>query len=168
MFDNKCKICGGRLIVSLGTGYATCENCGNASQPSAEELAKLRAAVKNAENRMRLNSAAGYEEALEQLRSISFVSEAQQKAELCRRRLNELRGKQAEREKNEGAANKSDTRIGIIILILFILLILLAIAGGVYVAVHLYRGDLSPKAVAAIVITVVIIAALLIAGNARF
>ena len=167
MFDNKCKICGGRLIVSVDTGFAQCENCGNAFPAEPEELAKLRSALTKADLKMRLNTVAGYEDALELLRSISFVSEARQKAELCNERLSELREKQSGRIKNEKAANKNDTKIGVIILVLLILLILLALAGAVFAAVHLFRGDLSPEAVTAIVVVAVIIAVLIIIGKIR-
>lgn len=92
---------GEELSVSVNSEYAQCENCGISAEVDSGKLGAIRAVYESAQRRIRLNSAAGYKDTINQLQTIPFVS---------------------------------DTR-------------LLATGGAIYIAVHLYRGDLSPKAV---------------------
>lgn len=167
MFNYNCKICGGRLSISVNSEYAQCENCGSSAEVSPEELGRIRTIYESALRKIRLNSAAGYKDAINQLQTIPFVSEAQDKIDLCEKRLAEIKEAEAKRAEVQEQTDKNDTKTGIVIIVLIMLVILLAIAGAIYIAVHLYRGDLSPKAVTAIVSVIVVFAVLTIIGKIK-
>lgn len=167
MFDSKCKTCGGKLSVSVNSGYAQCENCGNPAEIDPGELDRIRGIYESADRKIRLNSAAGYKDAINQLQTIPFVSEARDKIAFCETRLAEIKEAEAKRTEIQEQTDKNDTKTGIIIIVLIMLVILLVIAGAIYIAVHLYRGDLSPKAVTAIVSAIVVFAVLTIIGKIK-
>lgn len=163
----KCPVCGGKLIISVNSEYARCENCGNTAEVDSGDLGEIRSVYESALRKIRLNSAAGYTDAINQLKTIPFVSEAGDKIAFCENRLAEIKEAEAKRAEIREQTDKNDTKTGIIILILFLLVIAFAIAGAIYIAVHLYRGDLSPKAVTAIVSVIVVFAVLTIIGKIK-
>ena len=71
-----CPVCGGKLNIKIGTEFATCESCGNVTKIDPMDAKRFTEIYRSAERSMRLNSVEGYEEALRQLDSISFIEEA--------------------------------------------------------------------------------------------
>ena len=167
MFDYKCKICGGKLNISINSGYAGCGNCDNVTEVDSGELASIRSVYESAQRKIRLNSSDGYKEAISLLQTIPFVSEAGERIAFCENRLAEIKEAEAKRAEIQEQTDKNDTKTGIIIIILILLVILLAAAGAIYIAVHLYRGDLSPKAVTAIICAVAVFAVITIIGKIK-
>ena len=167
MLDNKCKICGGDLLFSVHSEYASCENCGNNAEIDLQELGRIRRIYESAERKMRLNSKVGYKDAIIQLRSISFVSEAKEKISFCENRLREIAEAEAKRAETEKENAKSETKTGIIVIILLLLVVLALIAGAVYIIIHLVRGDLSPTAIAVIVSVIVFFIIITVIGKIR-
>ena len=167
MLNNKCSVCGGKLIISIDSGYAECENCGSIFEVDSEELNKLRAVYQTAQRKIRHNSTAGYKEAINLLQTILFVSEAQNRIEFCEARLAEIKESEAKRAEAKEQSEKNDKKTGIMIIILLLLVIALAAAGAIYIAIHLYRGDLSPKAVTAIVSVLIVFTVLTIIGKIK-
>ena len=166
-FKFKCKICGGKLSVSVNSGYAQCENCGNPAEIDPGELDRIRGIYESAERKICLRSVEEYSDAINQLQTIQFVNEAQDKIAFCEARLTELKKAEAKRAEIQEQTDKNDTKTGIIIIIMIVLVILLATAGAIYIAVHLYRGDLSPKAVTAIVSVIVVFAIITAVGKIK-
>ena len=76
----QCPICGGTLEISLLSGEAVCEACGNRARVDFDRTAEYRRIYHEAEKAACLNTAAGYAEAIELLESISFVKEAKLRA----------------------------------------------------------------------------------------
>ncbi len=167
MFDIKCKICGGKLHVSVNSEFAQCENCGNSAEIDSAELGRIREIYESANRKICLNSRAGYTDAINQLQTIPFVTEARDKIALCETRLAEIKETEAKRAEIQEQTDKNDAKTGIIIMVLILLVILLAAAGAVYIAVHLFRGDLSPKAVTAVICVIAVFAVIAIIGKIK-
>lgn len=152
----KCEICGGDLELSVNSEYSVCENCGNTAKADSVELERIRRIYKNAEQKTRLNSIDGYKSATDQLETIPFVTEAQDKIAFCEKRLIELKATEAKRNADKEQTEKNDSKIGIIILVLFLLMIALVVAGGIYVIYHIKCGDLLPTATEVIITAVAV------------
>ena len=93
-----CPVCGGKLNIKIGTEYAACDSCGSLTKINPEEAERLREIYRSAERSMRLNSVEGYEEALRQLDSISFIEEAQKTHADCEKRLRDLQANLTQRQ----------------------------------------------------------------------
>ena len=166
--DNRiCEIGGGKMLFSVNSDHAECENCGHTADADPDSLAKVRKAYRNAESKMHLNTEDGYNEAISRFQALDFIKEAKGKAELCENRLSLLKEDKARREKSKEESDKTDTRIGILFLILFLLVLALAIAGLVYIIYHIKMGDLSPTATAVIIAVVAIFAVSVIIGKIK-
>ena len=87
--------------------------------------------AKSAERKIRLRSVAGYTDAINQLQTIPFVSEARDKIAFCEARLAEIRESKAKQAEIHEQTDKNDTKTGIIIIIMIVLVILLAAAGAI-------------------------------------
>lgn len=165
--NHTCPNCGGDFILSVNSQYAQCENCGNTASVDTEELAKIRKIYRSAERQMHLNSAAGYNEAVNILQPISFVSEAREKLDYCDKRLSELKLAQSRKAEAKEQSDKKDTAIGIIFVVLLLLVVALAIAGAIYIIYHLRAGDLSPTAITVIISVVAVLAVLMIISKIK-
>ena len=163
----KCPICGGKLNITIGSDIAVCESCNNRAEIPADEVKKYSDVYKSAETLVRQNSVSGYENAIKELNKISFIPEAEIKIAYCERHIAEIQAKQKEREQIKQETDKKDTNTGIIIIALIVLVLLLVVAGSAYIAVHFYRGDLSPRAMAIIIVIVVVFAIAAVMGKIK-
>ena len=156
MFDYKCSVCGGKLNITIGSDIAVCESCNNRTEIPNDEVKKYSDIYKSAETLVRQNSVTGYKSAIRELNTISFIPEAEAKIAECERHIAEIQAKQKEQKQIKRETDKQDTKTGVIIIALIVLVLLLAVAVAAYIAFHLYRGDLSPRAMTAIIITVAV------------
>ena len=85
-----CPVCGGKLNIRIGSEYAACDSCGNVTKIDPAEAERLATVYRSAERSMRLNSVEGYEAALRELDTISFIEEARKKHADCEKRLRDL------------------------------------------------------------------------------
>ena len=163
----KCGICGGKLNITLGSDIAVCGSCANRTFIPADEVKKYSDIYKTAETHMSRNSIEGYTAAINLLQTISFIPEAERKTAFCEERIKMIEDARAYHEKIKSRENKSAANIGVILLVLLALLCLAAVAGICDIAVHLYRGDLSPGALKAIVAAVAVVAVIAVIGKLR-
>lgn len=164
---SKCETCGGRLIYSLISEYAVCESCGNNAKADTQELLRVRSIYKSADLKTRLNSVDGLTDAITQFESISNVKEVPERIAYCENRLKELKEKKENSAEAKEQSDNKDKSIGIIVLFFVILIIVFAIAGAVYIILHLIRGDLSTAATIIIVAVAIVSALLLIINNIK-
>ena len=104
-----CPICGGKLNIKIGTEYAACDSCGSLTKIDPQETERFKEIFRSAERAMRLNSVEGYEEALRQLDSISFIEEARKKAIECKARLHDLQADLQRRQVSGPASEQQNT-----------------------------------------------------------
>lgn len=168
--DNiKCKVCGGSMIINTDTGLCICDSCGNTVEADSEAVKKYQNLLTAADRKMMYNSVKYYTEAIEILEDIPFVSGAKEKADLCRRRIAEIKSAQAEKEKQIKNTDSKDSKAGIIIALCIILgLIVIASTAGIIIF-KLVKGSLSSGEVyvcaAVIAVAVGVFVAAKIKGN---
>ncbi|MBQ3939323.1 MAG: hypothetical protein II724_08260 [Clostridia bacterium] len=155
-----CPICGGKLNIRIGEAHAECDSCGRLHEIDAANVERLKKIYADGERAMRQNSAAGFASAAGLFRSIGFIDEAREKAELCEKRQRELNAERLQREEAKKLADKRNTRLGVVLLILTVLLCAAALAGIVYLIVRWVQGTLSKGTV--ITILAVVAAAVII------
>ena len=146
-----CPICGGKLNIKIGTEYAACDSCGSLTKINPEEAERLREIYRSAERSMRLNSVEGYEEALRQLDSISFIEEARKKATECENRMHDLQADLQRRQTPDSASESRNTSFAGVLLAVTLVFCAAAFTGIVYLVLRLIRGTLSPTATAIVV-----------------
>ncbi len=146
-----CPICGGKLNIKIGTEYAACDSCGNVTKIDPEEAERFKGILRSAERAMRLNSVEGYEEALHQLDSISFIEEACKKATECENRLHDLQADLQRRQVSGPASEQQNTSFAGVLLAITLVFCAAAFTGIVYLVLRLIRGTLSPTATAIVV-----------------
>lgn len=162
-----CPVCGGKLNIKIGTEYAVCDSCGNVTKIDSAEAERFTRAFQSAERSMRLNSVEGYEEALRQLDSISFIEEARKKRAECEQRLREL---QADLERRQASGSGSETRntsFAGILLALTLVFCAAAFTGLVWLVLRLVQGTLSPTATAIVIVLAALAVILSLANKAR-
>lgn len=160
-----CPICGGKLNIRIGADKAECDSCGRLHEIDAADVEQFRKIYVDAERAMRQNSAAGFASAAGLFRSIGFIEEARKKAELCEQRQGELKAERLQREEAKKLADKRNTRLGVILLILSLLLGAAALGGVIYLVVRFAQGTLSKGAV--ITIASVVLAAIAVSVLGR-
>ncbi len=163
----KCEICGGKLNITIGSDIAVCDSCGNSATIPAGDVRRYQDIYKSAETLLRLNSISGYEDAIRKLQPIAFIPQAQEKIAFCENRIGELRERQQKQEKSKEESDKRDSKTGVIVIVVICLLLLTLIAGAVILGIHLFRGDLSPRAIAIIVAAIVAVIVVAIIGKIR-
>jgi len=107
---------------------------------------------------MRLNSIEGYEEALRQLDSISFIEEARKTAVECEHRLHDLQADLQRRQATGPASEQQNTGFAGVLLAITLVFCAAALAGVVWLAVQLLNGALSPRATAIVIIGIAALA----------
>jgi hypothetical protein len=167
MINPICSVCGGKLNITIGSDIAVCESCNNRAEIPSGDVKKYSDIYKSAEALIRQNNTLSYENAIKILNAISFIPEAEAKIAFCETRLAEIKEAEAKRAEAKEQADKNDTKAGIIIIVMIVLVILLVVAGAIYIAVHLYRGDLSPKVVTAIITVIIIFTFITIIGKIK-
>lgn len=100
---------------------------------------------------MGLNSVEGYEAALRQLDSISFIEEARKKWLECEKRLNDLQADIQRRQVSGPASEQQNTSFAGVLLAITLVFCAAALAGAVWLAVQLIHGALSPRATAVVI-----------------
>ncbi len=153
-----CPICGGKLNIRIGADKAECDSCGRLREIDAADVARYREIFTGAERAMRQNTTAGYEDAIRQLQAIAFIGEARDRSRECERRIAELRADRLHRQEANRLADRRNTRLGVVLLILTVLLMAAALAGIVYLVVRFVQGTLSKGTV--ITILAVVLAAI--------
>ena len=143
MATHKCKTCGGDLVLTIGSDTAFCGHCGQAAAVDLQDVKKYQDVYQSAEALMRTDTLPGYADALTRLQSISFIPQAKEKAELCEKRMKQLRQSQDEKAHLKNRDEAKTTKLGVIITVFAVLFLLAAVAGVVYAAYHLVKGDLS-------------------------
>ena len=146
-----CPICGGKLDIRIGTEFAACDSCGSLTKIDPEEAERFKEIYRSAERAMRLNSVEGYEEALRQLDSISFIEEAQKTHADCEKRLRDLQANLTQRQAPGSASESQNTSFAGVLLALTLTFCAAAFTGIVYLVLRLIRGTLSPTATAAVI-----------------
>ncbi len=146
-----CPICGGKLKIKIGTEYAACDSCGSLTKIDPEEAERFGEIYRSAERSMRLNSVEGYEEALRQLDSISFIEEAQKTHAECEKRLRDLQANLTQRQAPGSASESQNTSFAGVLLALTLVFCAAAFTGIAYLAFRLIQGTLSPTATALVI-----------------
>lgn len=139
-----CPICGGKLNIKIGTEYAVCDSCGNVMKIDPAEAERFTQIYRSARRSMGLNSVEGYEAALRELDTISFIEEARKKHTDCEKRLRDL---QADIERRQVPQRQSTSFAGVL-LALTLVFCAAAFTGLVWLILRLIRGTLSPTATA--------------------
>ena len=147
-----CPVCGGKLNIKIGTEFATCESCGSLTKIDPMDAKRFTEIYRSAERSMRLNSVEGYEEALRQLDSISFIEEARKKATECENRMHDLQADLTRRQVSGPASEQQNTSFAGVLLALTLVFCAAALAGAVWLVVQLINGALSPKATAVVIV----------------
>lgn len=164
---HECNICGGNLILTIGSDTAFCDHCGQASAVDPQAVKKYQDVYQAAETLMRTDTMHGYAEALTRLQSISFIPQAKEKAELCERRMAQLRQTRNDPARPKETDEKKSEKLGVTIVVLVLLLFVAAAVGLGYVGYHLIKGDLSQTAVIVLVSVAAVLAGLLIIGKLK-
>ena len=146
-----CPVCGGKLNIKIGTEFAICESCGNVTKIDPMDAKRFAEMYRSAERSMGLNSVEGYEAALRQLDSISFIEEARKKAAECEDRLHDLQADIQRRQAQGPASEQQNTGFAGVLLAVTLVLCAAALAGVIWLAVQLIHGALSPRATAAVI-----------------
>ncbi len=141
-----CPICGGKLKIKIGTEYAACDSCGSLTKIDPQETERFKEIFRSAERAMRLNSVEGYEAALRQLDSISFIEEAQKTHADCEKRLQDLQADLTRRQTPDSASERRNTSFAGVLLAITLVFCAAAFTGIVYLVLRLIRGTLSPTA----------------------
>ena len=147
-----CPVCGGKLNIKIGTEFATCDSCGSLTKINPEEAERLREIYRSAERSMRLNSVEGYEEALRQLDSISFIEEAQKTHADCEKRLQDLQADLTRRQTPDSASESRNTSFAGVLLAITLVFCAAAFTGIVYLVLRLIRGTLSLTATTVVIV----------------
>lgn len=146
-----CPVCGGKLNIKIGTEFATCESCGNVTKIDPVDAKRFTEIYRSAERSMGLNSVEGYEAALRQLDSISFIEEARKKWLECEKRLYDLQADIQRRQVSGPASEQQNTSFAGVLLAITLVFCAAALAGAVWLAVQLIHGALSPRATAVVI-----------------
>lgn len=146
-----CPVCGGKLNIKIGTEFAVCDSCGNVMKIDPQEAERFGEIYRSAERAMRLNSVEGYEEALRQLDSISFIEEAQKTHAECEKRLQDLQADLTRRQVSGPASEQQNTSFAGVLLALTLVFCAAALAGAVWLVFQLLNGALSPRATAIVI-----------------
>ena len=124
-----CPICGGKLNIKIGTEFATCDSCGNVTKIDSGDAKRFTEIYRAAERSMRLNSVEGYEEALRELDTISFIEQARRKRADCEKRLDALRADLQRRQAQGPASEQQNTGFAGVLLAVTLVLCAAALAG---------------------------------------
>ncbi len=143
-----CPVCGGKLNIRIGSEYAACDSCGNVAKIDPNAAERFTRAYQSAERSMRLNSVAGYEAALRELDTISFIEEARKTRADCEKRLRDL---QADLQRRQ-TPQRQDTSFAGVLLALTLVFCAAAFTGIAYLAFRLIQGTLSPTATAVVIV----------------
>lgn len=146
-----CPVCGGKLNIRIGTEYAACDSCGSLTKIDPMDAKWFTEIYRSAERSMRLNSVEGYEEALRQLDSISFIEEARKKRVECEKRLQDLQADLQRRQAQGSASEQQNTGFAGVLLAVTLVFCAAALAGVAWLVVLLLKGALSPRATAAVI-----------------
>ena len=142
-----CPVCGGKLNIKIGTEYSACDSCGNVSKIDPAEAERFTRAYGAARLSMGLNSVAGYEAALRELDTISFIEEARKTRADCEKRLRDL---QADLQRRQ-TSQRQDTSFAGVLLALTLVFCAAAFTGAVWLVFQLLNGALSPRATAIVI-----------------
>ena len=146
-----CPVCGGKLNIKIGTEYAACDSCGNVTKIDPMDAKRFTEIYRSAERSMRLNSVEGYEAALRQLDSISFIEEAQKTHADCEKRLRDLQANLTQRQAPGSASESQNTGFAGVLLAVTLVFCAAALAGVAWLVVLLLKGALSPRATTAVI-----------------
>ena len=141
-----CPVCGGKLNIKIETEFATCDSCGSLTKIDSKEAERFKEIFRSAERSMRLNSVEGYEDALRQLDSISFIEEAQKIHADCEKRLQDLQADLTRRQVSGPASEQQNTSFAGVLLAITLVFCAAAFTGVAYLILRLIRGTLSPTA----------------------
>ncbi len=139
------------MNIKIGTEFATCDSCGNVTKIDPTDAKRFTETYRSAERSMRMNSVEGYEAALCQLDSISFIEEARKKATECEDRLHDLQVNLQRRQAQGSASEQQNTGFAGVLLAVTLVLCAAALAGVVWLVVQLINGALSPRATAVVI-----------------
>lgn len=114
----------------------------------AERFTKV---YRSARQSMGLNSVEGYEAALRELDSISFIEEASKKRMECEKRLRDLQEDLTRRQVSGPASESQNTSFAGVLLAITLVFCAAAFTGIVYLVLRLIRGTLSPTATAVVI-----------------
>ena len=151
-----CPICGGKLNIKIGAEYAICDSCGNVTKIDSAEAERFMKVYQSAQRFMRLNSEDGYEAALRELDSISFIEEARKTHADCEKRLHELKTNLQRRQTSGHASEQQNTSFAGVLLALTLVFCAAAFTGIVYLVLRLIQGTLSPTATAVVIVLAVL------------
>ena len=164
---HKCKICGGDLVLTIGSERAVCDHCGEAGAVDPQDVQKYETVYRTAETLMRTGTRAGYEDALTRLQSICFIPQAQEKAALCENKLKELQGRQSGNAAQNGGEEKTHMALGVTVTVLTALFFLAAVFCVGWTVYRSVKGQLTPVQIVALIVASAVFAGLLLAGKNR-
>ena len=163
----KCKTCGGDLVLTIGSDTAYCDHCGQPSPVDPQDVKEYLDVYESAERLMRTGTLSGCEDALIRLRTISFIPQAKEAAELCEKKIEELRVNRSEKESQKADDEKKSASLGALIIGLIVLFLLAILACIGYAVFRLVQGDLSRTEVIVLIAVAAVFALLLIIGKIR-
>ncbi len=167
MVNHKCLMCGGNLVLTIGSDTAFCDHCGQAEPVDPQDVKKYQDIYQSAETLMHTDSLSGYTDALTRLQSISFIPQAKEKAAFCEKRIKQLQTLHDEKTRRKEIDEGKDTRLGIVITIMIVLFLAALVVSVVYVAFQLYKGNLSQTEIIVIASVAVVFVLLLIICKIR-
>ena len=98
MFDFKCDICGGNLIIKSNSNMGICENCGAKELVDKKDFEKYNDSYHAAVRDMNSGTIAGYKSAAEIFEEIPFMYDSKIRYSTCIEKIDELEAdKKAER-----------------------------------------------------------------------
>ena len=164
---HKCATCGGDLILTIGSDRAVCDHCGEAGAVDPQDVRKYENVYRAAETLMRTGTRTGYEDALTRLQTIRFIPQANEKAELCEKKLNDLQLRRTQTAAPDGGGEKSHMALGVTVTVIAALVFLAAVFCVGWAVYRFLKGQLTPAQIVALIAAIVVIAGVLIAGKAR-
>ncbi len=143
MAIHKCNICGGDLILTIGSDRAVCDHCGQAAAVAPQDVKKYQDIYQTAETLMRTDTLSGYADAMQRLQVIAFIPQAKEQIAVCEQRIKALKQAKADIRRPREKEDKKSAKIGVILFVLLLVFLLAVVAGIGYAIYRLIHGNLS-------------------------
>ncbi len=164
---HKCPVCGGDLVLTIGSDRAVCDHCGEARAVDPRDVKKYADVYNTAETLMRTGTRAGYEDALTRLQAISFIPQAREKAALCEQRLQTPASGLHRTAPTDGGEEKGSVALGVIIAVLTALFFAAAVFCTGWAIYKLSRGQLTPTQIVLLLAAAGLFAVMLLIGRSK-
>lgn len=167
MDKNKCMICGGDLVLTIGSETAVCDHCGQASAVDPQDVKKYLRIYQDAERLTHSGTVSGYKEAVTLMETIAFIPQAKEKIDLYENQIDALRLKKDRQEYRKAAGEKSNTAVGVVLTVFVVLFILAAVGLIGFEIYRFVKGEMSQKEMIVSIAVAAAAAVLLLIGKIR-